>query len=127
MDTTLCHLSGIANVSLVSLWREKVTNSIFRSSGKAGIVTGYKDYSTHSKIHFVITCPDLHKMSNNQITFAFKLGARLSTNNMHLFDASGNIKKYGSTNEILQDFFAVRLEYYAKRRVVYNNCTHSYS
>lgn len=56
-------------------------------------------------------------MTNNDISFAFKLATRLSINNMHLFDASGNIKKYSSTKQILQDFFAIRLEYYERRKV----------
>jgi DNA topoisomerase-2 len=39
---------------------------------------------------------------------------------MHLFDPTGNIKKYLSTDEILGDFFQVRLEYYEKRKVFCN-------
>lgn len=45
-----------------------------------------------------------------------KLRSRFSINNMTLFNDKHEIKKYSSTNQIIQDYFVVRLEYYAKRR-----------
>lgn len=36
---------------------------------------------------------------------------------MHLFDAEGRIKKYETAEEILQDFYKLRLDYYARRKV----------
>jgi DNA topoisomerase-2 len=36
---------------------------------------------------------------------------------MMLFDAEGKIKRYDSPEEILQEFFDLRLAYYEKRRV----------
>ncbi|QCD95617.1 DNA topoisomerase II [Vigna unguiculata] len=46
----------------------------------------------------------------------FKLSTSLSTNNMHLFDAEGKIKKYDSPEEILEEFFPLRLDYYERRK-----------
>ena len=34
-----------------------------------------------------------------------------------LFDAEGKIKRYDSPEQILQEFFDLRLQYYEKRRV----------
>lgn len=34
-----------------------------------------------------------------------------------LFDADGKIKRYESPEEILTDFFGLRLQYYERRRV----------
>eukprot|EP01127_Copromyxa_protea_P023839 TRINITY_DN9131_c0_g1_i1.p1 TRINITY_DN9131_c0_g1~~TRINITY_DN9131_c0_g1_i1.p1 ORF type:complete len:437 (-),score=88.03 TRINITY_DN9131_c0_g1_i1:39-1199(-) len=86
------------------------------ANGKPGLITSFKDYSTHSKVHFVVTCPNLQNMTSNNIFFSFKLSTRISTNNMHLFDPNGEIKKYPSTKEILEDFYHVRLGYYEKRK-----------
>ncbi|CAJ1958909.1 unnamed protein product [Sphenostylis stenocarpa] len=46
----------------------------------------------------------------------FKLTTSLSTNNMHLFDAEGRIKKYDTPEEILAEFFPLRLDYYERRK-----------
>lgn len=37
--------------------------------------------------------------------------------NMMLFDAEGKIKRYDSPEEILQEFFNLRLQFYERRRV----------
>ncbi|RZB66593.1 DNA topoisomerase 2-like [Glycine soja] len=46
----------------------------------------------------------------------FKLTSSISTNNMHLFDAEGKIKKYDNPEQILEEFFPLRLEYYERRK-----------
>ncbi|CAJ2639117.1 unnamed protein product [Trifolium pratense] len=46
----------------------------------------------------------------------FKLTGTISTSNMHLFDAEGNIKKFDNPEQILEEFFPLRLEYYEKRK-----------
>ncbi|KAJ8573579.1 hypothetical protein K7X08_010090 [Anisodus acutangulus] len=46
----------------------------------------------------------------------FKLTTTISTSNMHLFDSRGKIKKYDTPEEILEEFYHVRLEYYEKRK-----------
>ena len=40
----------------------------------------------------------------------------VSKTNMHAFDSTGKIKKYSSELEILEEFFQVRMSYYAKRK-----------
>ncbi|GLE00848.1 hypothetical protein PINS_up009644 [Pythium insidiosum] len=47
----------------------------------------------------------------------FKLETSISTSNMHLFDATGRIKKYETPLEILEEFYHIRLEFYHKRKV----------
>ncbi|XP_061348809.1 DNA topoisomerase 2-like [Gastrolobium bilobum] len=46
----------------------------------------------------------------------FKLTSTISTNNMHLFDAEGKIKKYDNPEQILEEFFPLRLQYYERRK-----------
>jgi DNA topoisomerase-2 len=41
----------------------------------------------------------------------------INTNNMHLFDSTGVIRKYRNPNEILAEFYTVRLDYYDKRKI----------
>lgn len=47
---------------------------------------------------------------------ALKLKSTLNTSNMHLFNTKGQIQKYTNTNEILQEYFQIRLEFYQKRK-----------
>lgn len=42
---------------------------------------------------------------------------RLLAGNMVLFDKDGFIKRYHSAEQILAEFFELRLEYYARRRI----------
>ncbi|RDX60756.1 DNA topoisomerase 2, partial [Mucuna pruriens] len=46
----------------------------------------------------------------------FKLTSSISTSNMHLFDAEGKIKKYDNPEQILEEFFPLRLDYYERRK-----------
>ncbi len=45
-----------------------------------------------------------------------KLAVILTTSNIHLFSVSGQIKKYNSPLEIIDEYFPIRLNYYAKRK-----------
>ena len=46
----------------------------------------------------------------------FKLTGSLSTSNMHLFDAEGRIAKYNTPEDMLLEFFTLRLDFYDKRK-----------
>ncbi|KAG6654498.1 DNA topoisomerase 2-like isoform X1 [Carya illinoinensis] len=46
----------------------------------------------------------------------FKLTTTISTSNMHLFDPKGVIKKYDTPEQILEEFFHLRLAFYEKRK-----------
>lgn len=46
----------------------------------------------------------------------FKLSTSLSTLNMNLFDTENRIIKYATPEDILKEFYKLRLEYYVKRK-----------
>lgn len=41
----------------------------------------------------------------------------MSATNMVLFDSEGRLKKYATANEILKEFYELRVEFYQKRQV----------
>ena len=47
----------------------------------------------------------------------FKLTGKVNTSNMMCFDSECKIKKYNSPEEIIEEFYPVRLAYYQKRKV----------
>ena len=50
----------------------------------------------------------------------FKLTGKVNTGNMMCFDAEGKIKKYHSPEEVIEEFYPIRLAYYQKRKVSTN-------
>ncbi|KAF7063584.1 hypothetical protein CFC21_070099 [Triticum aestivum] len=48
----------------------------------------------------------------------FNLITTIGTSNMHLFDSDGKIRKYDTPEDILTEFFKLRLEYYRRRKEV---------
>jgi DNA topoisomerase-2 len=47
-----------------------------------------------------------------------KLAFTFTTNNMHLYDVNGYIKKYEDTRDIIREFCETRMKYYVKRRTL---------
>lgn len=70
-------------------------------------------------MHFIITLTDKGKaaVAREGLEKTFKLTGKLNTSNMVCFDPAGKIKKYTTTEEILLEFYDVRMEYYHKRKV----------
>lgn len=58
----------------------------------------------------------LHEAETVGLHKFFKLAVPMTTNSMVLFDHAGCLKRYASAQEILQDFYALRLEWYDKRK-----------
>ena len=52
----------------------------------------------------------------NGVEKMMKLTTTVSTTNMHMFDANIRLHKYGSVEEIIDDFYGVRLSMYGKRK-----------
>lgn len=79
----------------------------------------YREYHTETTVHFIIQLTDKGKQAikRESIEKVFKLSTNLSTTNMVCFDSFGKIKKYSTPEQILEDFYDVRLEYYQKRKV----------
>lgn len=71
-----------------------------------------------ANVKFIIKLSQAEMTKSLQIGLLerFKLTATVNLSNMVAFDPLGRIKKYESPNEILKDFYYVRLEYYQKRK-----------
>ena len=52
----------------------------------------------------------------NGIEKLLKLTTSISNTNMHMFDADRKLHKYGSIEEIIDDFYKVRIDVYGKRK-----------
>lgn len=79
----------------------------------------YKEYHDNMNVHFIVTLgeKDMEKAEAQGLVEFFKLTSKINTSNMMCFDFDGKIKKYNSPEEIIEDFYPVRLEWYQKRKV----------
>ena len=91
----------------------------------APYVKEYDDNSKDTNVDFVITfnkgqLDELESAAGdhgcNGLEKLLKLYSTSSTTNMNLFNSEDKLKKYNSVNEIIDDFFNVRLEYYGLRK-----------
>jgi DNA topoisomerase-2 len=69
-------------------------------------------------VYFSVTLSEenMHIAEIEGLAKRFKLVNSIATSNMVCFDAEGRIKKYSSPEDILQDFYHLRLQYYQRRK-----------
>jgi len=69
-------------------------------------------------IRFIVTLSDAEMAKSKAIGLyeRFKLSAIINLSNMVLFDTQGRIKKYDTVEEIMKDFYFVRLDFYQRRK-----------
>ncbi len=88
------------------------------------LVATIKENHTDTSVHFVVELtgdgmqlasdpnPERHK----EFLTTFQLRAPIHLTNMHMFNAQGVVSKYASIARILQEYFAVRLDLYGRRK-----------
>ncbi|ODQ67105.1 type II DNA topoisomerase, partial [Nadsonia fulvescens var. elongata DSM 6958] len=69
-------------------------------------------------IRFVVKLTEAEMRKTESIGFyeRFKLNMSISLSNMIAFDAQNRIKKYASPEEIISDFYPIRLDFYQRRK-----------
>lgn len=95
------------------------------AASNAPIVKEYNDMSTDTHVDITITmAPNIIKTYSEKATEfecnllekSLGLYTTQSTTNMNMFDANEKLKKYSSAEEIIDDYYCIRLEYYGKRK-----------
>ncbi|KAJ3332095.1 DNA topoisomerase 2 [Blyttiomyces sp. JEL0837] len=81
-------------------------------------VKDFKEYHSDSKVHFVVTLTEenMRLAEAEGLEKKFKLTTQVATSNLVCFDFEGRICKYESVDDILRDFYLVRLKYYGLRK-----------
>lgn len=69
-------------------------------------------------MHFVVTLTTAGKeaIEKDGLEKVFKISSKVNTSNMVCFDPTGKIKKYATPEDIVSDFYDVRLDYYHRRK-----------
>uniref|UniRef100_A0A7N0TUR6 DNA topoisomerase 2 n=1 Tax=Kalanchoe fedtschenkoi TaxID=63787 RepID=A0A7N0TUR6_KALFE len=96
------------------------TNKVDKIKNMNPFIEDVREHSDDASVHFeIILSEENMKMALQESLYKkFKLTTTISTSNMHLFDAKGVIKKYDNPEQILEDFYHLRLEFYENRKRV---------
>ena len=92
---------------------------IIKADKIPSFIKDYDDYNTHKDVHFVIRMEDKHmKIALDEgLEEKFKLTKSVATSNLVAFDAEGRITKYANVEDILKEFYNIRIKFYEKRKV----------
>lgn len=83
---------------------------------KAWVKDMEEDHGVGIKFIVKLSDEEMEKARRQGLLERFKLVSSLATSNMVAFDPRGRIKKYAKVNDIIEDYYVVRLEYYQKRK-----------
>ena len=106
----------------IRLWTQDFKDKleeIIKADKIPSFIKDYTDYNTHIKVHFVVQMEEKHmKIALEEgLEEKFKLSRSIATSNLVAFDPEGRITKYASVEDIMKEFFAVRIKFYEKRKV----------
>ncbi|XP_064030323.1 DNA topoisomerase 2-alpha [Pogoniulus pusillus] len=119
LDSTTIEITELPVRTWTQTYKEQVLEPMLNGTEKTPpLITDYKEYHTDTTVKFVV------KMTESKLAEAqaaglhkvFKLQTNLTCNSMVLFDHVGFLKKYDSPQEILKEFFELRLRYYSLRK-----------
>jgi DNA topoisomerase-2 len=81
-------------------------------------ITEYREYHTDSTVRFVVTLTEAKMKEALAIGLhtKFKLTSKIAISNMMLFGADGIIRRYEGPEDIIREFYPLRMEYYIKRK-----------
>ncbi|SCV70341.1 BQ2448_1735 [Microbotryum intermedium] len=99
-------------------YKEMLESWVVGTEKSPALIKDYKEYHTDTTVHFIITLTEKGKdaVSKEGLEKCFKMQNKISISNMVMFDPEGKIKKYATPEEVVDDFYDVRLEYYHKRK-----------
>ncbi|KGO74230.1 DNA topoisomerase II, eukaryotic-type [Penicillium italicum] len=91
---------------------------IIKAEKVPSFIKDYRDYNTHTKVHFIIQLDEKHMKAalTEGLEEKFKLSKSIATTNLVAFDPEGRITKYATVDDILKEFYVVRLKYYERRK-----------
>ena len=102
----------------IGLWTDDYKEFLENEIIKKNIVS-YTSNNTDETVEFTIIFEEVKLdkiIKKKEIYTKLKLVSRISTNNMWLYNYNGIIKKYTSPQDILSEFYQVRLDMYTKRK-----------
>lgn len=83
-------------------------------------IVGLREYHTRLQVHFEVEVkPEMIQNHPDDVEYyakLFKVIGSISMNNMVGFNARRTLNRYEKVSEVLEQFYAIRLKYYEKRK-----------
>ncbi|NWU93383.1 TOP2A topoisomerase, partial [Upupa epops] len=119
LDSTTIEITELPVRTWTQTYKEQVLEPMLNGTEKTPpLITDYKEYHTDTTVRFIVKMTE-EKLAEAQrvgLHKVFKLQTSLTCNSMVLFDHVGFLKKYNSPQDILKEFFELRLQYYNLRK-----------
>ncbi|KAG0265402.1 DNA topoisomerase 2 [Mortierella polycephala] len=118
LDDSTVKVSELPIRTWTTPYKEQIESWISGTEKTPAWIKDYRDDGTLSKIDLTITLTQdqMRKARAEGLESKFKLVSSVSTSNMVCFDPHGRIKKYSTPEEIVQEFYDLRLTFYRKRK-----------
>lgn len=99
-------------------FKEKIVN-IIKAEKVPSFIKDYDDYNTHRDVNFIIRMEEKYMQAalDEGLEEKFKLSRSIATSNLVAFDAEGRITKYATVEDIMKEFYGIRIKFYEKRKV----------
>jgi DNA topoisomerase-2 len=109
---------GMATNKMIELLKDLSDVSIKDKAGKTipPIVKDYKENNTDTQVDIVVEFMSGVLTDKFDIEKTLKLTKSISTSNMYLFDPQCKLKKYKKVEDIIDEYYGVRLNAYTKRK-----------
>ncbi|XP_076865882.1 DNA topoisomerase 2-beta isoform X2 [Brachyhypopomus gauderio] len=119
LDKNTIEITELPIRTWTQAYKESVLEPMLQGTEKTpALITDYKEYHTDTTVKFVVRMTEekLAQAEAAGLHKVFKLQSSLTCNSMVLFDHMGCLKRYESVQEILKEFFELRLHYYKLRK-----------
>ena len=99
-------------------FKERIV-AIIKGEKVPSFIKDYDDYNTHRDVHFVLRMEEKHMKAalEEGLEEKFKLSKTVATSNLVAFDPEGRITKYATVEDIMKEFYWIRIKFYEKRKV----------
>ncbi|KAF9333109.1 DNA topoisomerase 2, partial [Linnemannia elongata] len=118
LDDTTVQITELPVKTWTTPYKEQIDTWIAGNDKTPAWIKDYRDDGTLSRIDLTITLTEdqMRRARQEGLESKLKLTSTVTTSNMVCFDPQGRIKKYNSTEEIVQEFYDLRLQYYRRRK-----------
>uniref|UniRef100_A0A671L189 DNA topoisomerase 2 n=1 Tax=Sinocyclocheilus anshuiensis TaxID=1608454 RepID=A0A671L189_9TELE len=119
LDKNTVEITELPVRTWTQAYKESVLEPMLQGTDKTPpLISDYKEYHTDTTVKFVVRMTEekLAQAEAAGLHKVFKLQSSLTCNSMVLFDHMGCLKRYESVQDILKEFFELRLHYYKLRK-----------
>ncbi|KAI8426016.1 hypothetical protein MSG28_004992 [Choristoneura fumiferana] len=99
-------------------YKENVLEPMLGTDKVKPLISEYREYNTDTTVRFVVSLlpGKLPEVEAEGIHKVFKLQTTISMTCMNAFDHNNCLKKYEKVEEMLREFYSLRMKYYVRRK-----------